>query len=106
MKRNDPQNYKHVEICKLALEDAESFNNFKRNPNFTKILEHTTVNFGNVYIDLMGNEYNDIIQKLNWGKLKENDNMGNPKIHEYYDNINYPDEIPKTGPFNKLILQR
>jgi hypothetical protein len=75
--------YTHIDICKNALFNISIYNNFKRIPEYTKILEHTTEYFGIEYIKLIFSEHEKYAKLLDWKKLKENDLIGNPNLSNF-----------------------
>lgn len=70
------EEYSHVSTCLNAVNDDESFKSFKKDRNFTNILEHTSESFGHDYIKLIIEEFNDLINLIDWDKVKENDKLG------------------------------
>lgn len=74
------KDYTHIDVCRNALEDNNTFTYFKSIPEFIKILEHTSEYYGNEYIKLIFSEHGDLANKLDWKKLTENDLIGNPII--------------------------
>ena len=84
--------YTHADVCKRALVEDNIFNTFKQIPAFTKILEHTSQNYAEQYINLLFEQYKEYANQLDWKKLKENDIIGNPNI------INFPGLVNKSNP--------
>lgn len=70
----------YPQICIKASSDYSLFNNFRRNPIYNKILEHTSEKQGEEYLQLISNDP-DIVGALN--NFKPNDDYGNPKLYEY-----------------------
>lgn len=81
--------YTHVDVSKNSLTDENIFNNFKRDSNYTKILEHTTTYYANEYIVEIFKNHSKYAQLLDWEKLKENDRIGNPIISDFRELKNY-----------------
>ena len=72
-----PEEYIHIEVCKKAISDENTFNNFKKMPNFVDVLEHTTEKWGRCYMQLIFNNFVNVINVIDWNKIKENDKYGN-----------------------------
>ncbi len=72
---------KFKKICEESSKNENLFQNFKRNPTFTEILEHTTYNQGLMYIAEI--EKNPKIDLELIEKFKTNDIQGNPFVYEY-----------------------
>ena len=64
--------YTHINICKEALVDDNIFNNFKKMPEYTYVLEHTSEYLGQEYLKLIFKEHKNNAILLDWKKLKEN----------------------------------
>ena len=77
--------YVHVPVCESAVRNEEDFNSFKRDEYFTTILEHTSEDASRVFLSRMINEYADKVNKIDWGKVSENDSLGNPVLLEYQE---------------------
>ena len=75
---SDYEGYKNA--CLEAATNNEKFSNFKRNPQYTEILEHTNYNIGMQYAEFITKTKFDF-SKL--GLLKSNDTQGNAVIAEY-----------------------
>lgn len=75
---SDIDNYK--QICKMAYENEEIFNSFKRNDDYNFVLEHADENVGIGYINYIKNTKFDL-SKLD--KFKENDEQGSPVKFTY-----------------------
>ena len=56
--------YQHINVCKQAVVDDNVFYNFKRNPDFTIVLEHTSEHWGKQYVQLMINNFGDKITRM------------------------------------------
>lgn len=77
--------YVHVPVCIEAVDNDEVFNTFKRDANFTVILEHTSEEASRVFLQRILNEFPDYINKINWDRVAENDKLGTPILLEYPD---------------------
>lgn len=75
--------YVHVPVCIKAVDDDEVFNNFKRDSNFTTILEHTSEESSRVHLQRILKEFPGYMKKIDWKKVSENDKLGNPILLEY-----------------------
>jgi hypothetical protein len=75
---SDIDDYK--QICKMAYENDEIFNNFKRDDNYNFVLEHTDRNVGLGYINYIKNTKIDL-SKID--KFKQNDEQGSPIRYSY-----------------------
>jgi putative sugar O-methyltransferase len=77
--------YRHTLTASAAINDETMFGNFKREHNFTSILEHVSYEQGLQYI----NEIKKINWKqLNWNLFLENDTIGNPQTYNYFNELN------------------
>lgn len=72
---------KYVSIVKKALVDNNTFNNFKREPDYNAILEHVSAVDGSQYLSIIKNESSDLLLKIN--DFKNNDKIGNPITYNY-----------------------
>ena len=97
---SDESNFKI--ICKSACEDKNIFNNFKSNPSFTQILEHTTYDQGVGYITEI--EKTTKIDMSLIEKFKTNDIQGNPKLFGYKEP--YGNMSPSTLRYIKVLNTR
>ena len=70
----------YSQICVEAVEDDNIFKNFKKDPRYTAILEHVSVEQGRLYTqDILDYEIdNDLINTF-----KENDSIGGSSIFDY-----------------------
>lgn len=75
--------YVHVPVCQKAVEDKNIFESFKKDSNFTTILEHTDEQYSHIFMQRIINEYRDYINKINWNLVKENDAIGTAHLVEY-----------------------
>lgn len=68
----------YLKVCKQAAEDDNVFASFKRNPAYTKILEHTSKAQGDYY-------YNRVPIVVGGDFFTSNDKYGNPERFQYGD---------------------
>jgi len=83
-------NYVNNLVAFDAIVHEDKFNNFKRNPNFTCILEHVSYKQGIEYINyirVLCNNYNYNFNELHWNKYIKNDIYGNPNKFNYYEQL-------------------
>lgn len=73
-------NQTYPQACLRATNDYRHFNNFKRDPAYTQILEHVSEEQGKDYLDLISKD-KDILGKMDL--FKANDDYGNPVTFEY-----------------------
>jgi hypothetical protein len=78
--QDDKMNY--LKVCKEASENEEVFNNFKRNPHYTTILEHDGYNYmGVLYHNHIKNNYPHLSKTLE--NYTVNDKLGNADIYNH-----------------------
>lgn len=77
----------YLKVCKEAAEDDNVFASFKRNPAYTKILEHTSKAQGRFYFHYLRSANDDLARfvKQNWNKFLLNDLFGDPQMYRYDD---------------------
>ena len=73
-------NQAYPQVCIDASSDYKLFNNFRRNPIYSKILEHVSEEQGKKYLQLISND-SDILGAIN--NFKPNDDYGNPRMWKY-----------------------
>ena len=75
----------YINACIDAATNEELFNNFKRNQNYTTILEHQHVpkEYGDLMISYIENKYDKekLISKID--NIKDNDKYGNPILYNF-----------------------
>lgn len=71
----------YLNSCRDAALDNRYFNQFKQDPRYRQILEHVSFEEASMYASKLPIE--EVLKNLN--KFKENDNYGNPDIHEFDD---------------------
>jgi hypothetical protein len=67
-------------LCRRASTDPGVFSNFRRDPDYTGILDHVTERQGKAYLDLIS-QHSGILHAMDMFKM--NDRYGNPKLCEY-----------------------
>jgi len=70
-------------FCEQAANNNMLFNNFKRNPKFTYMLEHVSYAQGILYINELKKKYSHLLNMIDWEKIQMNDNIGNPEIFDF-----------------------
>ena len=73
---HDESYHKYSELSRDASLNDDIFSNFKRDPDYTYMLEHTSPSLGEHYVTLLLNEYEDALGRLNWEEVKLNDKYG------------------------------
>ncbi len=67
----------YLDFCYKAASDTNTFNSFRKNPAYRKILEHVTREQGQQYLDLLINKYL-------WSQtVYAEETVGNPDLFEY-----------------------
>ena len=94
---SDKDNFKN--LCKNACENENIFNEFKSNPAFTEILEHTTYEQGVEYIKEI--EKNLKINLSLIESFKTNDDQGSPR--QYFYSHPYGKLSPSTLRYMKVL---
>ncbi|OIO38110.1 MAG: hypothetical protein AUJ72_03160 [Candidatus Omnitrophica bacterium CG1_02_46_14] len=69
------------DICRLAAENDQVFENFKRNPSYRRVLEHVSAAEGRVYLKAALSQNPDLLRWFD--KFRENDKYGNPYTFDY-----------------------
>lgn len=91
-------NQSYPQVCLNASQDDQAFNEFKRNPVYTQILEHTTEEQGAAYLNIISNR-SPILEAMT--EFAKNDLYGNP-IKCIYGNLG---EIsPSTLRYIKVLV--
>lgn len=75
------KNIKYLEICELASSNDTIFDTFKKNPYYTKILEHTSYRQGLLYYDYIKNIFPEYTKYIELFKI--NDLIGAASTHYY-----------------------
>lgn len=66
----------YLSACELIATDDTAFSNFKKNPAYTPILEHVSVELGYMYLALLNDETKKLIPEAH----SINDTKGNPLV--------------------------
>lgn len=90
-------------ICLKASQDDEAFKVFKRVPEYVQILEHTSVEFGQNYIDIVNRDNPNLLSEKNLKKFKTNDTHGGSSPHDYGDFIIAPSTLRYIKVLSDLI---
>ena len=90
---------KYINKCRLFVKDNEAFSNFRRDPDYTKVLEGGQKIVGTIHLKRIKEKFglNELIKDID--KFKENDIYGNPIFH------NYP-EIGEMNPCTILYVSQ
>jgi len=83
LNKDDESYVRYSEASKSAAVDEQSFSTFKRNPNYTYELEHTSPELGNHYITLLLEEYKEDLKKINWDDIRTNDKYGGTSVYPF-----------------------
>ncbi len=71
-------------ICRLAVQQDDIFNNFKNLRDYTYVLEHKNYGGqGQAFLSNIVKKRANILQYLPWKKFQENDLVGNPEVYNY-----------------------
>lgn len=70
-------------VCLRASQDEETFKVFKTIPEYTQILEHTSVEFGHKYIEIIKRDNPQLLNSENINKFKTNDLYGGSTPHDF-----------------------
>jgi putative sugar O-methyltransferase len=74
----------YLKVCKDAAENDEVFETFKRNPAYTKILEHTSKGQGQIYWEYLKTHYKgDLFYPMLLKEFSYNDTYGLPRTYQY-----------------------
>lgn len=68
--------------------NKENIEHFRNNNFFRSIVENVNDSFGKEYYDIINAKYSNIISEINWSKIEELSNIGNPQTNEYIFNGN------------------
>jgi len=85
---------RYIDKCRLFVEDDEAFSNFRRDPDYTKVLEGGQEIVGTIHLKIIKEKFglNELIKDID--KFKENDIYGNPVFHYY----------PEVGEMNPCTI--
>jgi hypothetical protein len=73
-------NNTYAAACLRAATDPASFENFRRDPAYTRILEHVSAPLGQAYLDLITRD-SQVMSAMD--AFKRNDHYGNPQLYDY-----------------------
>jgi putative sugar O-methyltransferase len=79
--RSDSEDGLYLKSVSNAVERYKFFKNFKRDLNYTEILEHVTKEHGQAYLNIIKENSPDLLEAIS--SFKDNDIIGNPKIFDY-----------------------
>ena len=82
----------YTTACRRAATDAAAFANFRRDPHYTRILEHVSAAQGGACLELIARD-TDILDAIE--SFRPNDRYGNPRLAEY----------PQAGLFSPSTLR-
>ena len=71
----------YLSVCSSAAENNEYFNNFKRMPEYKKVLEHVTKEQGLKYLDIILKQSPHYLTQFD--QFRENDRVGNPEVQHF-----------------------
>ena len=84
MKRTSmTDNGKYPQFCYLASWNDEAFENFKREPEYHFVLEHTTPDQGVEYLKIISANSSLKLNPDLWQTILQNDQLGNPYVATY-----------------------
>ena len=76
-------NDRYPMYCYFASKNDAEFQNFKRNPVYTAILEHVTPEQGRDYLELILSNAEFRLSERDWKYILRNDSIGNPLTAQY-----------------------
>lgn len=71
----------YIAACIEAARSYAAFVNFKRDPRYTKILEHASVEQGHTYLRIIEEQTPNLLEKIHLFKV--NDIEGGSRLHDY-----------------------
>ena len=71
----------YTDACEEAAHNQNSFNNFKRDPRYTRILEHVSPELGSRYLEAIKDQTPEFLNKFEL--FKKNDLLGNSSQEDY-----------------------
>ena len=91
----------YVDVCELAIKNEIYFENFKKHPYYTAILEHVPYDLGKKYLEHT-KANNPTLFSLLDTFIKKNDNIGNPNkvVYKNYSNLSMS---PTTARYVKVL---
>jgi putative sugar O-methyltransferase len=79
--RSDSDRVEYLNAVERALDTPEGFANFRRDPDYCRILEHVTKSQGKAYLNFINRENPELISRKN--KWKRVGDVGNPIKYRY-----------------------
>lgn len=79
--RSLSDNGSYTAACEEAVSNQHSFDNFKRDPRYTRILEHVSPELGSKYLNIIKNQTPEFLSKIE--NFKKNDLLGGTVKCEY-----------------------
>jgi len=73
--------HKYKNACQMAAINDLYFSFFRKNPDYTEVLEHVSEDQGKMYKEYLDINFPEYIEKLD--KFKENDIYGSPAVFNY-----------------------
>ena len=71
----------YIDVCKKAVKDKETFNNFKSKLEYFRVVNQMKKQVSDIYFDYIKEHYSHLF--LYFDKFKQNDIIGNPSMNEY-----------------------
>jgi putative sugar O-methyltransferase len=71
----------YLAVCRRAARDPEALAVFKRDPDYTRVLEHVTCQFGGDYLRLVLAQQPQLGERLD--DFRRNDEIGSPAVCDY-----------------------
>lgn len=93
--QSDSDREDYLRAVERAINTSEGFGNFKRDPDYQKVLEHVTQSQGEDYLQLVKEKNPQFLDDREW---KRNDEIGNPVTYEY-------DNVGSVSPYYPPILE-
>lgn len=69
--------------CRDCIRNNNTFNTFKSDKSYRKILEHLPTSMGIQYINFVKKYYLNYLNKIDWNKISENDKIGSPILSNF-----------------------
>ena len=97
------ENFAYPQFCYAASKNDEIFANFKRYDVYTRILEHTSIEFGAQYLKKVLEPSRLQFTTGAWRNFQRNDSVGNAAIHSYQLNGGALQISPSTLRYVKVL---
>ena len=75
--------YVHVPVCEDAVNKDSHFHTFKEDRRFTTILEHTSAENSQQFMNQIIDWYPEYVNKIDWDLVKQNDSIGGAHIIDF-----------------------